>query len=228
MSYILEALKRAEAERQSGVAQAGSLAPGFAGAARGLPASRIQHRVWVAAAILVVVLAGAAWFTVPGNPPPAAAPAVQPVSSAVPPATAILPRGANQVATAPPAIAAAAEPAAAVPLSTPVQQQETPAKKKTGKKQPPSSSNGSTRTSDDIDDAQVATLHDLPEQLRSELPSLAVGGYIYSANRADRSVLINKRLLREGDEIAPGLLLERMKPEGMILNYKGYRYRASY
>ena len=57
---------------------------------------------------------------------------------------------------------------------------------------------------------------------------MTIGGYIYSGSRADRSVLINNRLLREGDEIAPGFMLEQMMPNGMVLSYKGYRYRTSY
>ena len=68
----------------------------------------------------------------------------------------------------------------------------------------------------------------MPQQVQNEIPQLSVGGYLYSTNRADRSVLINNRLLREGEEIAPGFVLEKMTPKGMVLNYKGYRYRTSY
>jgi len=74
----------------------------------------------------------------------------------------------------------------------------------------------------------VATLRELPPQIQREIPAMTVGGYIYSGNKADRSVLINNRLMREGDEVAPGLVLEKMMPNGMVLNYKGYRYRAGY
>ncbi|MFD2272525.1 general secretion pathway protein GspB [Undibacterium arcticum] len=57
---------------------------------------------------------------------------------------------------------------------------------------------------------------------------MAVGGYIYSDNQADRQLLINKSLRREGDEVATGLVLEKMSPHSAILNYRGYRYRISY
>src|SRR5690606_1452664 len=41
----------------------------------------------------------------------------------------------------------------------------------------------------------------LPVAIRNQLPQLKIGGYIYSAKPAERSVLINNKLLREGDSI---------------------------
>lgn len=76
--------------------------------------------------------------------------------------------------------------------------------------------------------AQVATLRELPENIQREIPALTISGYIYSNIPSERSVLINKKLLHEGDEIASGLTLEKMMPKEAVLNYKGYRYRMSY
>jgi general secretion pathway protein B len=74
----------------------------------------------------------------------------------------------------------------------------------------------------------VPMLRELPEQIQSEIPQFRIGGYIYSHNRADRTILINTQLLREGDQVAPNLTLEKMLPNGAIFNYKGYRYRTTY
>jgi general secretion pathway protein B len=74
----------------------------------------------------------------------------------------------------------------------------------------------------------IATLRELPAEIQQQIPPLAISGYIYASNSADRSVLINRKLLREGDEVAPGLTLEQLLPKGMVLNYKGYRYRSGY
>jgi general secretion pathway protein B len=38
-------------------------------------------------------------------------------------------------------------------------------------------------------------------------------------------VIVNDRLLREGDEIAPGVKLEQIVNDSLILNYKGYRFK---
>jgi general secretion pathway protein B len=71
-------------------------------------------------------------------------------------------------------------------------------------------------------------LRELPDNIQREIPPLKVGGYIYSGSKADRTVIINGRLLHEGEEAAPGLILEKMMPNGMVLNYRGYRYRSGY
>ena len=79
-----------------------------------------------------------------------------------------------------------------------------------------------------LEEETVGPIQDLPTNIQRELPQVSVNGYIYAKNPLDRSVLINKRLLHEGDTIAPDLVLEKMTPKGAILNFKGYRYRISF
>jgi general secretion pathway protein B len=69
---------------------------------------------------------------------------------------------------------------------------------------------------------------DLPEQVRSELPTVAFGGYMYSKNPADRLLLIDKVLRHEGEVVAPGLVLEKLLPKAAVMNYRGTRYRVAY
>lgn len=71
-------------------------------------------------------------------------------------------------------------------------------------------------------------LHELPEQIRKEIPSIAISGYIYSSNQADRTMLINQRLMHEGDRINADLRLEKMTTDSAIFSYKGYRYQMPY
>ena len=40
--------------------------------------------------------------------------------------------------------------------------------------------------------------------------------------------LINQRLLREGDQVSPGLTLEGIRPDGVVLNYRGRRFIKPY
>jgi general secretion pathway protein B len=37
--------------------------------------------------------------------------------------------------------------------------------------------------------------------------------------------MINETMLRQGDSIAPGLRLEQITPDGVVLGYKGYRFQ---
>lgn len=69
---------------------------------------------------------------------------------------------------------------------------------------------------------------ELPDAIARAVPQVAIGGYIYSSNPADRLLLIDKILRREGEEVAPGLRLEKLLPKAAVMNYKGYRYRIPY
>lgn len=47
----------------------------------------------------------------------------------------------------------------------------------------------------------------------------------YSSRPRNRFVTINNQTLQEGESVAPGITLEQITPDGMILSYQGYRFR---
>jgi general secretion pathway protein B len=215
MSYILDALRKAEAERRMGGAPDVRTAPiiNIAQADRrsGWRGARWLWALPAAAAGALATLAWLQWH--------ASAPANMPAP--VPVAT--------------PAPIPAAEPMAPPPPAVAVTMHQPPppaveAPRRAGQEE--SSKHAPGRATPKADDRQppaaVATLRELPAEIQRQIPPLSISGYIYAANAADRSVLINRKLLREGDEIAPGLTLEKLMPKGLILNYKGYRYRSGY
>ncbi len=69
---------------------------------------------------------------------------------------------------------------------------------------------------------------DLPEKIRSTLPTVVIHGSIYSDDPAERILMINKETYRMGDEVAPGLLLENVESGSAVFAYNGYRYRMAY
>jgi general secretion pathway protein B len=71
----------------------------------------------------------------------------------------------------------------------------------------------------------VTTMSELPVAIQQALPAMSITVHAYSDKAADRLVGINDRLLHEGEEVAPGLRLEQITPDGMVLSYKGYRFR---
>jgi len=74
----------------------------------------------------------------------------------------------------------------------------------------------------------IETLSQLPEHIRRELPAFSISGSIYTENPADRLLIVNGRIYHEGDELAPGLILERMFPKAAVLRYKNYRYQLPF
>ena len=71
---------------------------------------------------------------------------------------------------------------------------------------------------------RVYRLRELPEQLRRTLPGFSISAFLYSATPASRMVRINGMMLREGEELSPGLKLEEITPEGVIMSSRAYRF----
>jgi len=239
MSYILEALKKAQAERQLGSSptlHAPTLQSAEQAASGGrLKAPMVLALLGMAAVIGVlltlvlrsadpvapapVVVAPAPQAQLRQQPVASPAPAPQPVPASqptplpapiadLPPSVAKLakasaPEAQTQTAVQAQAAAGAAPTAAAVPATA-------PSKPATAPEEP------------------VMNLRDLPEPIQRSVPQVSVGGYIYSKNPADRLLLVDKVLRHEGEEVAPGLTLEKLQPKEAVFNYKGYRYRVPY
>ncbi|WP_439587570.1 general secretion pathway protein GspB [Hydrogenophaga sp.] len=219
MSYILDALQRADAERERGHV------PGL-NSQRVPPASRkpVQARrlrpwhVLLAVAIgLCVVLA--LWWWQPPSVEPAPAPAAErpaaPVSETPAPAEAAIrtepvlpilapprpePVAPARTATAP---APAASSAASVPPATPV----------------PAETASTTA---------VRSFAELTPEVRAQLPTVNVSGATYSKDAAVRMLIVNGKVVQEGQEIAPGLKLETIGQRSAVLNHQGLRYSIGY
>ena len=71
----------------------------------------------------------------------------------------------------------------------------------------------------------VVEMEKLPTSLRDEVSKITVSVHAYSNTPEKRLVGIGRRILHEGDYVTPGLKLEEITPDGMILGYKGYRFR---
>lgn len=228
MSYILDALKKAEAERRTG-AHTGPLAalPVANAIAQGERKTVMRTPwPWVAMTAIAAALAAYSWLR--------PAPSVVPVAASQPQIPAPVSPPAAQPAS-PAELAQHQAPAAAqqaTPSSLPavVEEQPAPSRPRSTKPaRPAEKKHASAEAKAAESEAPLPpTLRELPDKLQREIPQLSVNGYIYSGSKADRSVIINGRLLHEGEEAAPGLTLEKMMPNGMVLNYRGHRYRTGY
>ena len=64
----------------------------------------------------------------------------------------------------------------------------------------------------------------MPPEHQRELPALSVAGFIRDEGSSSM-VIVNDRLVREGDEVAPGVKLEKILYDSLVFNYKGYRFK---
>jgi general secretion pathway protein B len=235
MSYILDALRKADAERERGTVPGIHAQPIFAGAPASAAArSGIPMWAWIGAALLVLGLAAvAAWAWLGnGSTPPAVArsaappaPAAAPVTTSVPvvPAPTPTPSPAPTtaaVASVPSAAPVARKPAVAAAAPKPVVAEPRPA--------PMPASPASAKAGDSYDENRVYALKELPDDIRGQLPAVSVGGSMYSVKKADRILIINGQVLHEGDAVAPGLMLEQIRLKAAVLAFKGYRYAIAF
>jgi len=232
MSYILEALKKSQAERQLGNAPTiHAPAPSYAAPAE--PAGG-KHRALLLGlgAGAVVAATAVLWLRAPAEQPlkvaaaPAPAPATPPVA---PPVTLPQPVIAPPPATPEPRVAAKpAPPPKPAPKSAPRPAAQPTLEPAVPAPQPEPVRVAAAPVPPPAPEDKVRSLQELPEALQREIPKVAFGGYIYSPNAAERLLLVDKMLRREGEEVAPGLVLERILPKAAVMNYRGNRYRVGY
>jgi general secretion pathway protein B len=252
LSYILDALRRADAERELGeVPTLHTQAAPLASSDDGFDVSPAKWGRWVAVVLSLLAASAVAWWWLrPDAAEPKSAvvltvpaPAAQPMAQAPTP-----PQSLPQLE---PTIAPIAEKASefgAQPPATQVQTVVAPdvLQKKAASHTaglaasagapkttpPPASPRTESKTTAKAATAApqdpVVGVNDLPEAIRREQPKLSVGGAMHSANPANRMLILNGQVFHEGDQVTADLVLEQIKLKSAVLVYKGYRYSISY
>lgn len=238
MSYILEALKKSESERNQGrVPDLGQqIRMVHRKRRRGIPAiGWLAIALVINAVVLAVVFwpgAGLWWESRAPEPSQAVAPAID---------TVVVPS--EPESTAP-------EPAPVVPAEPGETQEEPEAGDISAATGDPD--NGDTVLLDTLDEAptvivptirprtdgtggdsyqpepwdgRVPHLVELPMAFQRQVPDLVFNSHVYSSRPGARSVMINNRYLRMGDSLGP-LRVERITEDGVELSMDGQRFRV--
>lgn len=242
MSYILDALKRADAERERGhVPGLHSQSPATFTSAPASPHSQRPGVALMAGAVLLLLLAAAGWWwlTAPGADIPQPS-AVMAPAAAPRPAPLLLPASPTATAaatlpTAPAQPILAPEPATsprnASEPAPPRQIAPTPSSVSPGKETPKAASTPeptAPAASPAGSPSTVRSFAELPPEIRAQLPPISISGSTYSSNPAHRMLIANGKVVHEGDEIAPGLQLDSIGPGKAVLNHRGTRYSIGY
>ena len=227
MSFILDALKKSESDRQR---QGG---PALFEVKVAPPRHALPSWAVAIAVLFLANLAVVGWLLwrhaaapAPG-PAPAAAPAAAPgaapsaVAALNTPAAAAAPAVTPSVRGAPTAPPAPAAPAAS-PESTPAATEPLPNADDLAPatEPPPHGSLGRVKRGTD---AGVPLYQQLTAAPESQLPQLRLDLHAYAERPEDRWVLINMHKLREGESLE-GVRLERVTPDGAVLSYRGTQF----
>ena len=212
MSFILDALRKSEHERQR------STVPGLAQ----VPSATADPQVprWVvpvigALAVAVLVLGAAWWQSTRG-------------ANDVPAPAASTTRTVELPTPTPQPVAAAASPAAPprVPLAETTRTPATSASSHTTL-EAVAGGEPAAVTREAAPPAVDAAILPSAAALASEgvpLPALRLDLHAYSEQRGNRFVFINGRKYAEGERLPDGLVLEAIEPRGAVLRYNGRRF----
>jgi hypothetical protein len=79
---------------------------------------------------------------------------------------------------------------------------------------------------DAVSGETVIELSQLPSEIKKELPDISISGHIFSDNPASRMANINGSIVREGENVARGLMVDEITLSGVIFSYQGFRFRV--
>jgi general secretion pathway protein B len=75
---------------------------------------------------------------------------------------------------------------------------------------------------------RLRTLAELPEDLRRSVPTLAFGGSVYSEIAAQRMVILNGQVLREGDAVTDDVQIDQIRPRSAVMRVRGQRFEMPF
>lgn len=248
MSYILDALQRADAERERGHVPGlnSQIVPRAGRKARPVRRWKPAHTTGALVAVLLIAAGLWWWFGQAAEAPvatPAPAPAALPavpaaaaMAEAPPVARPASPQAPVQPILAPPREEppkrpqASAAPAAS-PAAEPASAAPAPATAAVTTPKPlatPTPAPATAAAAPEPNAAPVRSFAELSPEARAQLPPVNVNGSTYSKNAALRMLIVNGKVVQEGQEIAPGLKLETIGQRSAVLNHNGLRYSIGY
>ena len=220
MSYILDALKRADAERERGVVPglyARQLAP--SGATTRTPGRKLIL-IAVGTTLLLGAMAVALWL---GRAAPDSTPRVVPDLTAAKPAPALVVRPPEVVATVQSPVQQPAPANAATPPPAPA-----PAVTAKPATTAPASPAPKPTASAPPTPAAAPLLAELSDDIRRQIPALTITGAVYSDNPGQRLLLVNNQVLPQGSLAAPEVTLEEVGAKSSVFSFRGNRFRLQH
>lgn len=223
MSYILDALKKADAERERGSVPGLHARQVTAAAA---PRTATGHTGTWLALVGGLALAGVAALVWDARTPIAVvAPTPAPVLQQ--PAPAVAPVPASPVVAPAPRVSVAGS-AAALPPPVTKPEPRTPPRPAIAAAANAKPASSAPTAATPTAAAVAPLLGELPIDLRSQIPALAISGSVYSDNPSQRLLLVNGQVLPQGSQVAADVTLVEILRGSSEFSFRGTRFRLAH
>ena len=254
MSYILDALRRAEAERERGAV------PSLASQQHSIEIEdeappRSRGLVWAVIGLAFALIATLAWTLLGSRGTPARPIADVAAVPAAPVTPVAVPQSLAEIAAVPspsmsPSMSPSNSPSMSPSMSpsrspSPTQMQTQspattpsprPAPTPVAKTSPTAAlaapTAGPKRTAAvaaaAASEPRIYTQAELPDDIRRDLPRIAINGSSYSGDATSRMVMINGQVFHEGDQLSAGLVLDTIRRRSAVLAFRGFRYEVMF
>lgn len=244
MSYILDALKRAESERERGGVPGLHSQPEPLRRPIAVSRAVVKPLVWAGVALALALSGVLVWRSAGFGLVPGAVGAGMPGIAASPPIANLITGSAGATVAKPvasaafvvitaPAVAGTANMALPAPAPVTKAVAASPMVKQAAsvaslKPDTRSQSVTAVAAAPAPATARIVPVGELPPDIRQTLPKVVISGSIYSDNQALRMLIINGEVFREGEKPVPDLQLEQIRVKSAVLNFKGLRYSVVY
>jgi general secretion pathway protein B len=75
---------------------------------------------------------------------------------------------------------------------------------------------------------RILSVAELPAAVKGELPKLAITGGVWSEDPGQRMLIVGGKVVSEGAELAPGVMLEQIRARSAVMRFKGLRYSVGF
>jgi len=76
--------------------------------------------------------------------------------------------------------------------------------------------------------SRIYNLDDLPLSVKQNLPPIAISVSLYSDDPNSRMAKINGSMIREGENLTADLKVDEITPDSVIFSYQSYRFKVGY
>jgi general secretion pathway protein B len=232
MSYILDALRKSQQARQPGTEPR-------TGAVHNISLALPVSGWWLALGVVLLlgILAAVLLFwrgTVANLPDPPAAPETgEPVAAttSAPSAPVVvekpMPAPESPARKTAPVADLAEQARLPAPAPPPKTIAVTRVEKKPAVNRRPETINTATAPAVPLVMDDTPLLQQMPQDFQRALPVLAVTIHVYSHDESQRILFINNREYRKGSQIDGGIRVEDIVPDGVVLSFRGERFKLS-